>query len=173
MEKKWIWLVLFGVAAVVGGYLWWTGKSAAPPVAPPVAEESGFANSEAPALGTGGNQVQPSIPGARNDAISPRSPFMDQAPPPGFGSEPPPPSTGYQPLPNQNQPIESLPGDPPPSAFEPVPQQNFENPDFVTPPPPPSQFDSEPVPFDDDVPPGPFESGVPGEPFEPPPEPED
>lgn len=158
MEKKSIWLVLFALVAVAGGYLWWSGGSTpkTEETTEPVADSS-LSDPDAPALGTGKEQIRPTVPGARQEAGTltpdPVSPSARTAPAPGF--TPPPSYESFNaPNPTSDAPA---PGrvEPPPSAFEPVPPQAFENPDFVTPPPPPPQFDSEPPPFEADQAPPP------------------
>ncbi len=153
MEKKSIWLILFAVVAIAAGYMWWSGGSTPKTEEPtePVADSS-LSDPDAPALGTGKEQIRPTVPGARQEAGSmvpdAQSPNMRTAPAPGFTSPPP----SYESFNAPNPPPSEAPapgrGDPPPSAFEPVPPQAFENPDFATPPPPPPQFDTEPPPFD-------------------------
>ncbi len=185
MERKSIWLVLFAVVALVAAYLWWSGGPAPQTEDPsdPVADSS-LSDPDAPALGTGKEQIRPSVPGAREEAAVPdaRSPHVQTAPPPGLTS--PPPTYESFNAPNQAnpnaEPPAPSPGDPPPSAFEPIPPQAFENPDFVTPPPPPPQFENEPPPFESDAPPPNYDTAPPnydppqdsGDDFIPPSEPE-
>jgi hypothetical protein len=134
MDKKWIWLILFGVVAVLGAYMTFSGGTTPPA---PMDE------SESPQLGGGSPTIQPLVPGARKEGGYPdaQSPNVGAAPPPGYSATPPNLETFAPPEGQAN----------PNNAFDPVPPQAFENPDFVTPPPPPTQFDSEPVPFDDEV----------------------
>ncbi len=148
MDKKWIWLILFGLVAAVGAYVTWSGGPTAP--APTTTEAPKDLidvpeENEAPAFGNSPPTIQPPVPGARKEGGYP------EAVSPGFGAPPPPGYSATPPNLETFAPDGQRPSDPP-TSFDPVPPQAFENPDFVTPPPPPTQFDSEPVPFDDEAP---------------------
>jgi hypothetical protein len=176
MEQNRIWLILFALVAAIGGYLWWSGSGQAPAVpSAAVDAESPVENSgtEAPVFGGGFDNVEPpaptipSNPPARLGDRDAASPHVDSAPPPGFQSPPPNFETFSPPTPNPD------PGQGFGGAESGVPPQNFENPDFVTPPPAPPQFDNEAVPFDEEVPMAPpmYDSQPGQDDFAPPPQP--
>lgn len=136
MDKKWIWLLLFIGVAALGLYTWTSGKSTETPVAKETVAPPPSA--DAPMLGSDKDALRPPLPSARQEASAPTRPNQ------GFGATPNPSLETFSPPPDHVPP--TGPG------FENQPQGGpaFENPDFITPPPPPAQFDNEAIPFDDD-----------------------
>ncbi len=164
MEKKWIWLLLFGLVAAASAYLWFAGTAAAPPsdslTAPSGAGADSPTEPGAPMFGNGGSVAPPT-------SARPPAPPSGSRPTPPAAHTPPAPSLetfNSQPShpPSSQQPYDAPPSDGGP-VFEQVPPQAFENPEFVAPPPPPPQFDTDGIPFDEEPPGGPpqnFDNGA-------------